>query len=67
MRITLVAYVPDNSVLGTVKHAVERDCQFYYAKIARKMTAVPADDFYNSASYFTGKFGKFFFREFFDI
>ncbi len=57
--------IPDNRIFRTVENSVKSDCQFNNTKIARKVTAVFSDNFYDSFSDFGSKLFYIFMRKFF--
>ncbi len=67
MGITLMAYIPDNSVLRTVENAVKRYGKFNYTKITCKMAAVFSNYIDYSSTDFLGQLLKFFLRKLFNV
>ena len=67
MCITLMAYIPDNSIVGAVENAVKRNCEFNNAEVTGKVAAV----FSNNVDYCCSDFGcqllEFFLRKLFDV
>ena len=52
MGITLMAYIPDNCIFGTVENAMKRNCKFNNSKITCKVTAIFSNNIYYSSTDF---------------
>ena len=55
MGITLMAYIPDNSIIWTVENSVKCNCKFYNTKITCKVAAVFSYNIYYSCADFLGQ------------
>ena len=55
MGITLMAYIPDNSIIWTVENSVKCNCKFYNTKITCKVAAVFSYNIYYSCANFLGQ------------
>ena len=65
--IALVAYVPDNCVLRTVKYTMKSNCELNNSKITCKMSAVFSNYIDNSVTDFLSELLELLLRKFFYI
>ena len=67
MSITLMTYIPDNSILRAVENAVKRDCKFNNAEITGKVATVFTDNINYCCTDFLGQLLELFLRKLFYI
>ena len=65
--ITLMAYIPDNCILGTIKYTVKSNCKFYDTKVTGKMSTIFSDNIYYSCTDFLSQLLEFFLRKLFNV